>query len=53
MWSHETCKSICASPDAPAVPVSVRENENEITINWDNCISAGRECPDCNFELEV
>lgn len=53
MWSHETCKSVCANPSAPLAPLSVRENENEITIRWDECKSAGKDCPDCNYELEV
>jgi len=53
MWSHEMCESVCARPEKNNAPTPVRENDNEITIQWDSCVSAGSECTDCSYELEV
>lgn len=57
MWSHETCRNECSTPNKAEVPALVRKTDDEITIKWDNCkigaLGATKECTDCHYELEI
>jgi hypothetical protein len=53
MWSHEKCMESCTEPSALAAPVSIRENENEIVVRWDQCMTKSLVCTDCTVELVI
>jgi hypothetical protein len=53
MWSHEKCDNVCAVPLPASAPTLVRKNDNEITVEWENCRTGSSECTDCSYELEI
>lgn len=57
MWSHETCKNECSTPNKALAPTLVRKNDDEITVRWADCLTgpvgALKPCIDCSYQLEI